>query len=105
MHAVRLHDAGVWVANTHCGGPARDAKIAAETALRWAADAPVVLGGDFNIRQLALDGFAFAGGHDVDYVFVRGLSAASDAEVLDRGRLSDHAPVAVTLGPAGDRDY
>ena len=100
VHAVRLHDAGVWVANTHCGGPARDAKIAAETALRWAADAPVVLGGDFNIRKLALDGFAFAGGHDVDYVFVRGLSAASDAEVLDRGRLSDHAPVAVTLAGA-----
>ncbi len=100
VHAVRLHDAGVWVANTHCGGPARDAKIAAETALRWAADAPVVLGGDFNIRQLALDGFACAGGHDVDYVFVRGLSAASDAEVLDRGRLSDHAPVAVTLAGA-----
>jgi endonuclease/exonuclease/phosphatase family metal-dependent hydrolase len=102
VHAVRLHDARIWVANTHCGGPARDAEIAAETALRWAGDAPVVLGGDFNIRQLALDGFACAGGHDVDYVFVRGLSGAS-AEVLDRGRLSDHAPVAVTLADAQAR--
>ncbi len=64
-----------------------------------------MLGGDFNIRQLALDGFACAGGHDVDYVFVRGLSAASGAEVLDRGRLSDHAPVAVTLGRRVTTDY
>ncbi|MFZ0977717.1 MAG: hypothetical protein WAN22_36205, partial [Solirubrobacteraceae bacterium] len=100
VHAVRLRDAGVWVANTHCGGPARDAKIAAETSLRWAGDDPLVLGGDFNIRQLALDGFVCAGGHGVDYVFVRGLSAASGAEVLDQGRLSDHAPVAVTLAGA-----
>jgi endonuclease/exonuclease/phosphatase family metal-dependent hydrolase len=102
VHAVRLHDARIWVANTHCGGPARDAELAAATALRWAGDAPVVLGGDFNIRQLALDGLACAGGHDVDYVFVRGLSGAS-AEVLDRGRLSDHAPVAVTLADAQAR--
>jgi endonuclease/exonuclease/phosphatase family metal-dependent hydrolase len=100
VHAVRLHDAAVWVANTHCGGPDRDAHRAAETARRWAGEAPLVLGGDFNIRHLALDGFACAGAHDVDYVFARGLSAASGAEVLDRGRLSDHAPVAVTLAGA-----
>jgi endonuclease/exonuclease/phosphatase family metal-dependent hydrolase len=100
VHAVRLYGTGVWVANTHCGGPARDAEIAAETALRWAADAPLVLGGDFNIRHLALDGFECAAGHDVDYVFVRGLKTASDTEVLDRGHLSDHAPVAVTLAGA-----
>jgi endonuclease/exonuclease/phosphatase family metal-dependent hydrolase len=97
VHAVRLHDAGTWVANTHAGGPMRDARLAAETVLRWAGDAPVVLGGDFNIRQLALDGLACASGHDVDYVFVRGVEACGGAEVLDRGRLSDHAPVAVTV--------
>jgi endonuclease/exonuclease/phosphatase family metal-dependent hydrolase len=100
VHAVRLGDAGVWVANVHCGGPAREAQRAAETASRWAGEAPLVLGGDFNIRQLTLDGFARAAAHDVDYVFVRGLSIMSDAEVLDRGRLSDHAPVAVTIAPA-----
>ena len=99
VHAVRLRDAGVWVANVHCGGPARDARRAGETVVRWAGDLPVVFGGDFNIRGLALDGFACAGGHDVDYVFVRGLSGASQADVLDRGRLSDHAPVAVTIAP------
>ena len=99
VHAVRLRDAGIWVANVHCGGPARDARLASASALRWAGGAPVVLGGDFNIRQLTLDGFACAAAHEVDYVFVRGRSAASGAEVLDRGRLSDHAPVAVTIAP------
>jgi endonuclease/exonuclease/phosphatase family metal-dependent hydrolase len=99
VQAVRLHDAGIWVANVHCGGPARDAHLAAATALRWAGGAPLVLGGDFNIRRLALDGFSCAAEHDVDYVFARGLAAASGAEVLDRGRLSDHAPVAVTIAP------
>jgi endonuclease/exonuclease/phosphatase family metal-dependent hydrolase len=99
VHAVRLHTAGVWVANLHAGGPVRDAHRAADTARRWAGVAPLVLGGDFNIRGLALDGFACAGAHEVDYVFVRGLSAASSAEVLDREHLSDHAPVAVTIAP------
>ena len=58
---------------------------------------PVVLGGDFNIRGLRLDGFERAGGHEVDYVFVRGIPAGAAADVLDRGRLSDHAPVSVAL--------
>jgi endonuclease/exonuclease/phosphatase family metal-dependent hydrolase len=98
VHAVRLHRAGWWVSNLHGGGPIRDARRAAETALRWADDAPLVLGGDFNIRALTLDGLAFAGGHGVDLVFVRRLRVAGGAaEVLDRGRLSDHAPVAVTI--------
>jgi endonuclease/exonuclease/phosphatase (EEP) superfamily protein YafD len=57
-----------------------------------------VLGGDFNIRGLALEGFDRAGRHEVDYVFVRGLSVAGDADVLDRGRLSDHAPLSVAIG-------
>jgi endonuclease/exonuclease/phosphatase family metal-dependent hydrolase len=99
VHAVRLHGAGAWVANLHAGGPVRDAHLAADTALRWAGDAPLVLGGDFNIRRLTLDGFACAGGHEVDYVFVRGLQADAGADVLGRGRLSDHAPVAVTSAP------
>ena len=98
VHAVRLTDAGVWVANTHCGGPIRDARRAAESALRWAGTVPVVLGGDFNIREPALDGFAYAGGHGVDEFYVRGLSVSSGAETLDRGHLSDHVPVVVTVG-------
>ena len=51
VHAVRLHGAGVWVANLHAGGPTRDAHRAADSALRWAGEAPLVLGGDFNIRR------------------------------------------------------
>ena len=99
VHAVRLHGAGAWVANLHAGGPIRDAHLAAQYALSWAGDAPLVLGGDFNIRRLTLDGVARAAGHEVDYVFVRGLQAEGAADVLDSGRLSDHAPVAVTIVP------
>ena len=37
-------------------------------------------------------------GHDVDHVFIAGaLEARGGAEVLDRGTLSDHVPVAVDL--------
>jgi endonuclease/exonuclease/phosphatase family metal-dependent hydrolase len=96
VHAVRLQEAGVWVANLHGGGPIRDARRAAEAALRWGGDAPVVLGGDFNIRQLSLDGFQYAGGFSVDLVFARGFQPGP-TEVLDRGPLSDHAPVLQTL--------
>jgi endonuclease/exonuclease/phosphatase family metal-dependent hydrolase len=103
VHAVRMGGAGVWVANLHAGGTMHDAAGAAASARRWAGDAPLVLGGDFNIRGLTLDGFEYAGGHEVDHVFARGLSPAA-SEVLDRGRLSDHAPVLASVttdsGPA-----
>ena len=37
-------------------------------------------------------------GHDVDHVFIAGaLEARGGAEILDRGTLSDHVPVAVDL--------
>ncbi len=81
----------------------RDATRAAATALRWAGDGPVVLGGDFNIRGLHLKGFELAAAHGVDYVFARGLRPVA-SDVPDRGRLSDHAPVRADLttdpGPA-----
>ena len=96
VHAVRLRSADVWVANLHGGGPLRDAHRAAESALRWAGERPVILGGDFNIRDLWLDGFSYAGGHSVDLVFVRGFTPDS-GEVPDRGTLSDHAPVLVSV--------
>jgi endonuclease/exonuclease/phosphatase family metal-dependent hydrolase len=101
VHGVRLDAAGLWVANLHAGGPLRDALHAADSALHWANLGPLVLGGDFNIRALRLDGFEHAAGHEVDHVFVRELSAApGSARVLDHGRLSDHAPVAVTIDRA-----
>jgi len=100
VHAVRLDRAGVWIANLHAGGPLRDAQRAAAAARAWAGAAPLVLGGDFNIRQLTLDGFERTAGHEVDYVFVRGFEALRAGEVLDHGRLSDHAPVRVALRSA-----
>jgi hypothetical protein len=57
----------------------------------------VVLGGDFNVRELALPGFVWAGGHDGDQVFIHGLEAAGPAAVLESGRLSDHAPLLVSV--------
>jgi endonuclease/exonuclease/phosphatase family metal-dependent hydrolase len=110
VHAVRLYGgafgAGVWVANLHATAhdtPAaeHDNGMAARTAIEWSAGLPCVLGGDLNLRAVALEGFAHAGGHDVDHVFVRGaIAGAGAAQVLERGPLSDHAPVLVTLNRA-----
>lgn len=103
VHAIRLDRAGAWVGNLHGGGPMRDALRAAASVTRWAGAAPIVLGGDFNIRDLRLEGFEYAGGFSVDHVLARGLRPVGSA-VLERGRLSDHAPVVVDLtiesGPA-----
>jgi endonuclease/exonuclease/phosphatase family metal-dependent hydrolase len=104
VHAVHLED-GVWVGNLHATvgnaeAAVRDSRLAAETLLGWAEGAPAILGGDFNVRELSLPGFELAGGHDVDDVFVRGLRPLGEVEVLERGMLSDHAPVAVLLTPA-----
>jgi endonuclease/exonuclease/phosphatase family metal-dependent hydrolase len=96
VHAVRGEHGGAWFANLHGGGPMRDVVRAAAGVTRWAKHAPIVFGGDFNIRSPTLDGFEYAGGHEVDHVFVRGLKPVA-SEVLDRGRLSDHAPVRVEL--------
>lgn len=101
LHAVGLAE-GLWVGNLHAtvhddAAARRDGALAARTLRGWAGEARVVLGGDFNVRQLALESYAYVGGHDVDLLFSRGLEAAGPVEVLDRGTLSDHAPVAVTL--------
>ncbi len=103
LQGVRLQD-GVWLGNLHAtarndAGAVSEAQLAAQTTVAWADGAPVVLGGDFNVRSLSLHGLAHAGGFDVDHVFARGLVAVSEATALDRRRLSDHAPVAVTLHP------
>jgi endonuclease/exonuclease/phosphatase family metal-dependent hydrolase len=108
LHGVRL-PCGLWVGNLHATAHHdrwawRDGRLAAATALGWAGGGPVVLGGDFNLRSPSFPGFAWAGGHDVDHVFVAPFSAfslhASRFSVLDRGRLSDHAPVLVTVEPS-----
>jgi endonuclease/exonuclease/phosphatase family metal-dependent hydrolase len=99
VHAVRL-GSGVWVGNLHAtvhddAAARRDAALAAATLLRWAGDAPAVLGGDFNVRSLALEGYTLGGGHDVDHVFVHHLEVVGGPVLPDRGRLSDHASVVV----------
>ncbi len=92
IHAVRL--GSLWVANVHIDASVAQARAAAAVALAWAAGDRVVLGGDFNLEAPALEGFAWAGGVGVDHVY-RGDTplAAPEFEILDRGQLSDHAPV------------
>lgn len=101
VHAVRL-DSGVWLANVHASrqddDPAgQDVAKAPEIVERWAGEAPLVLGGDFNVVAPPMPGFAHAAGHHVDHVFARGLAAAGPGVTLDRGTLSDHAPVLARL--------
>jgi endonuclease/exonuclease/phosphatase family metal-dependent hydrolase len=102
-HGVRLPDG--WVVNVHAsnGPPERawaDDIRALAAAREWAAGAPLVFGGDLNLRQPAFPGLLHVAGNYVDHVFTDGRPAASRAEVLERGRLSDHPPVAVTLADA-----
>ncbi|HEY4278040.1 MAG TPA: endonuclease/exonuclease/phosphatase family protein, partial [Conexibacter sp.] len=105
VHAVR-DGRGRWFANLHAtvfDEPQARGEIATArvTALRWADGAPLVLGGDFNVRDPALPGFAPAGGHRVDYVFACcGFAPAGPRTLLERGGLSDHAPVRVVLSDA-----
>jgi endonuclease/exonuclease/phosphatase family metal-dependent hydrolase len=104
LHAARVSTDGgsVWTGNLHCtvrnpSAALREGRLAAAVMRSWAGEAPVVLGGDFNERGLALDGYRCLANHDVDYVFGSGGLTGCAAELLNRGRLSDHAPVAVTV--------
>jgi len=104
-HAVRMAD-GAWVANLHATAhrPARaaaDLRRARAVALEWSDGAPLVLGGDLNLREPRVPGFVHAAGGKVDHVFCRGWELAASTEALDRGRLSDHQPVAVSLRRSG----
>jgi endonuclease/exonuclease/phosphatase family metal-dependent hydrolase len=126
MHWVRVEPAGggaaVGVANLHAtaGRPAQasaEVLAAAEAAVEWTGAAPLVLGGDFNLRP-ASEPEAFAGLRErfglreptapdaIDHLLVRGLDIAEAPRRLAparrelteadgrRVRLSDHAPVA-----------
>ncbi len=101
-HGVLL-GCGVWAVNLHATAhdtPAaeRDGQAAAEAAREWARGDPIVLGGDFNLRDPRWPGFTGVAGHDVDHLFIAGaLEARGGTKIVDRGTLSDHAPVAVDL--------
>jgi endonuclease/exonuclease/phosphatase family metal-dependent hydrolase len=97
MHAVRLRN-GLWVGNLHTASDAAQGRRAAATLLEWAAGAPAILGGDFNVRDPSLEGFVRAGGSGPDHVFAGGgLAPVGGTTVLERGGLSDHAPLLVSV--------
>lgn len=103
VHAVRVGERGWWFANAHASThpprARRDLAEAHAAVLRWAGDAPLVFGGDCNVLRASLPGLAHLGASHVDHLFARGHGRALDArvEILDRGALSDHAPLLVTL--------
>ncbi|MBA3327510.1 MAG: endonuclease/exonuclease/phosphatase family protein [Solirubrobacterales bacterium] len=101
-HAVRLNS-GLWCANLHAQVHSEeraqaDIALAARSTLGWAGGAPAVLGGDFNVRVPVATGFEHLAGNGVDHVLGRGVGPVTGRRTLERGRLSDHRPVRVTLG-------
>jgi endonuclease/exonuclease/phosphatase family metal-dependent hydrolase len=111
--AANLH------ASTADGLAAEEVERAAECALEWSAGAPVVLGGDFNLRPRQAPVFAelarrlgFSAPADpeaIDHLLARGLEVLEPAAAWtperrevhegDRAiRLADHAPVEALFG-------
>jgi endonuclease/exonuclease/phosphatase family metal-dependent hydrolase len=91
LHGVRV--VGLWICNLHTQADPLQCELAASTVRSWTSSLPIVLGGDFNLWSLELDGLTHAGGHGVDHVFVRGLEVVHEAQALEHGALSDHAPL------------
>jgi endonuclease/exonuclease/phosphatase family metal-dependent hydrolase len=111
MHGVRLmwgaaetsgeRERTIWICNLHTAADPDQGRLAAGAALWWAGGAPVVLGGDFNVRSLSLPGYEHVAGHHVDHIYVHKLGTEPrSVATLERGELSDHAPVVVTVRPA-----
>jgi endonuclease/exonuclease/phosphatase family metal-dependent hydrolase len=102
VHGVRLRSGG-WVVNTHTTVDPKartraDIAAAARHAAAWADGAPIVLGGDLNVRDPAVPGFEHAAASGLDHVLARGWTpVAGSVRSLDAGRLSDHRPVFVEL--------
>jgi endonuclease/exonuclease/phosphatase family metal-dependent hydrolase len=97
VHGVRL-ERGWWVSNLHAQAHSEqraqaDVRTAAAAATAWSAGAPLVLGGDLNLRHPGPRGFTAAAGHSVDHVFVRAARRVGEASTLEGGRLSDHLPL------------
>jgi endonuclease/exonuclease/phosphatase family metal-dependent hydrolase len=108
---------GVCIANLHATNDApalavEDVLRAAEAAVSWAGDSPLLFGGDLNLRpaedpaifETLRDRFGLAGvtgPHAIDHLLVRGLEPPAPwppkrRELQRDGlalRLSDHAPV------------
>jgi endonuclease/exonuclease/phosphatase family metal-dependent hydrolase len=101
-HGVRLDD-GTWITNLHAQvhgerGAQADLDRAAEATTAWAAGEPAIVGGDFNLKgEPTAFGYRHLAGHWVDHVLGRGVRAAGRGHTLDRGTLSDHAPLVVAV--------
>jgi endonuclease/exonuclease/phosphatase family metal-dependent hydrolase len=104
-HGVQLAY-GVWLVNLHASAHAperarRDVSLAAREARTWAHGLPLVFGGDFNLGAPEVEGLRSVADSDVDHVLIGDrLRAVEPAQTLDRGSLSDHLPLAVTLDVA-----
>ena len=99
-HGVRV--GATWFVNLHAqvhseAQAQADIALATRTALAWAGDGKLVLGGDLNVQVPIAPGLQHLGGHKVDHLLGRDVAADGSAETPDRGALSDHAPVIVTL--------
>jgi endonuclease/exonuclease/phosphatase family metal-dependent hydrolase len=95
-HAVRLADG--WVVNVH-SSTHRDEWALRDTrrALEWAPEPLLLFGGDVNLKHPPeFPGLLHVAGNHVDHLFAAGRPGR-DAAVLERGPLSDHPPVAVTI--------
>src|SRR4051812_45548252 len=100
-HGVRLAD-GSWVVNLHATTEPKartraDCALALGAAREWAAGAPLVFGGDFNLDHPAWPGIEPVAGHEVDHLHVSGFEPAGAEELLDNGVLSDHRPLRLEL--------
>jgi hypothetical protein len=92
-HAVRLEPG--WVVNLHASTHRPEwARRDVDRALASFPGA-YLFGGDLNLRgRPQLPGYTWLGGNHVDHLYGHGPATY---EVLERGRLSDHPPVRVTL--------
>ncbi len=93
----------------------RSSLVLWQRALRFADGAPLILGGDLNLRGPVAPGadIAHVAAENVDHVFTRGFATAGEAQVLTRSvalgarrvELSDHAPLSVDVGqPTGSHE-
>ena len=105
MHGIRLDGGLGWVVNLHGSthpfeqGQA-DQRLSHDTALAWAGDAPLILGGDLNQTRPRHPGMTHVAGHHVYHLFARGWEAEAPAERIATAPLSDHEALRVRLrGP------
>ncbi len=104
VHGAQLA-CGVWVANLHAtahdtAAAQRDLSTAAAASRSWAREArmPLILGGDFNLREVTAPGLRTVASRDVDHVLIgEGAEVVQAPERLERGTLSDHVPLVVGL--------